>query len=100
MLRILLGACALVSGCSAPPIHYEPPVGHPASASADEAPIAPASPTLAHEGATTSAPAPAPSPATADPDAPWVCPMHEEVTAARPGDCPKCGMKLVERRER
>jgi FtsP/CotA-like multicopper oxidase with cupredoxin domain len=25
----------------------------------------------------------------------YVCPMHPEVTAAEPGTCPKCGMKLV-----
>jgi FtsP/CotA-like multicopper oxidase with cupredoxin domain len=25
----------------------------------------------------------------------YVCPMHPEVTAAEPGTCPRCGMKLV-----
>ena len=25
----------------------------------------------------------------------YVCPMHPDVTAAEPGTCPKCGMKLV-----
>ncbi|WP_400192707.1 heavy metal-binding domain-containing protein [Hymenobacter sp. B81] len=25
----------------------------------------------------------------------YTCPMHPEVTAAQPGSCPKCGMKLV-----
>lgn len=25
----------------------------------------------------------------------YVCPMHPEVTSSRPGNCPKCGMKLV-----
>lgn len=29
----------------------------------------------------------------------YVCPMHPEVTSKTPGTCPKCGMKLVERRE-
>lgn len=29
----------------------------------------------------------------------YVCPMHPEVTSRTPGTCPKCGMKLVERRE-
>jgi cell division septation protein DedD len=24
----------------------------------------------------------------------YVCPMHPEVTATRPGNCPKCGMAL------
>ncbi|HEX8459485.1 MAG TPA: heavy metal-binding domain-containing protein [Pyrinomonadaceae bacterium] len=27
----------------------------------------------------------------------YVCPMHAEVTARRPGSCPKCNMKLVAR---
>ncbi|MBI5918649.1 MAG: efflux RND transporter periplasmic adaptor subunit [Nitrosomonadales bacterium] len=26
----------------------------------------------------------------------WVCPMHPEITQDHPGDCPICGMKLVE----
>ncbi len=25
----------------------------------------------------------------------YTCPMHPEVTASEPGDCPKCGMDLV-----
>jgi hypothetical protein len=25
----------------------------------------------------------------------YVCPMHPEVTSAKPGSCPKCGMTLV-----
>ena len=31
----------------------------------------------------------------ATPASSYVCPMHPEVTAAEPGTCPKCGMKLV-----
>ncbi len=27
----------------------------------------------------------------------YTCPMHPEVQQSEPGDCPKCGMKLVEK---
>jgi hypothetical protein len=27
----------------------------------------------------------------------YTCPMHPEVTSDQPGNCPKCGMKLVEK---
>ena len=28
----------------------------------------------------------------------YTCPMHPEVLKDKPGDCPKCGMKLAEKR--
>ena len=28
----------------------------------------------------------------------YTCSMHPEVTQDKPGNCPKCGMKLVEKR--
>ncbi len=28
----------------------------------------------------------------------YTCPMHPDVVQNSPGDCPKCGMKLVEKR--
>jgi len=33
----------------------------------------------------------------ADPDRFWTCPMHAEVVDDSPGDCPICGMDLVEK---
>ncbi len=27
----------------------------------------------------------------------YTCPMHAEVVQDKPGDCPKCGMKLIEK---
>jgi Cu(I)/Ag(I) efflux system membrane fusion protein/cobalt-zinc-cadmium efflux system membrane fusion protein len=33
----------------------------------------------------------------ADPDSYWTCPMHPEVVQDGPGDCPICGMDLVEK---
>ena len=29
----------------------------------------------------------------------YTCPMHPEVVQKKAGDCPKCGMKLVEKRQ-
>lgn len=29
----------------------------------------------------------------------YTCPMHSEVVQDKPGDCPKCGMKLVLKEE-
>ena len=47
-------------------------------------------------------PVPSPSPAAsaspAKDGAKYTCTMHPEVVQDKPGNCPKCGMKLVEKK--
>jgi hypothetical protein len=100
------------------------PPDHPASASAPAAKVASAGALrsdfdpAAESGATSAPPehsghdhaAPAPeaghdhaAPA-ADDKAPaqvtFTCPMHPEIERAEPGTCPKCGMKLVPKKDK
>ncbi|MCE5237468.1 hypothetical protein LLH23_03145 [bacterium] len=35
--------------------------------------------------------------ASGTPGAVYTCPMHPEVTSPKPGECPKCHMKLVKK---
>lgn len=63
-----------------------PPRELGAALAPDFDPLAPAPPSLA--GARVAEPAVAEG-------APFVCPMHPEVTSDQAGKCPKCGMKLV-----
>ncbi len=43
-------------------------------------------------------PSPAPSTAPAKEAVKYTCTMHPEVVKDKPGNCPKCGMKLVEKK--
>ena len=43
-------------------------------------------------------PSPAPSTAPAKEGVKYTCVMHPEVVQDKPGNCPKCGMKLVEKK--
>ncbi|OHB77215.1 MAG: hypothetical protein A2Z34_06660 [Planctomycetes bacterium RBG_16_59_8] len=39
------------------------------------------------------------SPATSAPAKSYTCPMHPDVARDKPGDCPICGMTLVEKKD-
>lgn len=94
------------------------PATHPASAQAEEAPLPTTPSALAsvsdatveapdashahgHEHVHAHGPSSPASPSSASGASPasatqgFVCPMHAEVTSQAPGECPKCGMKLV-----
>jgi hypothetical protein len=62
----------------------------PSSAQAPESPAALASPTLAG-GALVSTPSERPDGGAER----FVCPMHADVVADHPGQCPKCHMRMV-----
>jgi hypothetical protein len=89
---------ALAAGCAA-----QQQVGvsseHPANPAAAQAPVPPRSETLAIER-TGRREAGAPSAAAAEHHhehgaaAIYTCPHHPEVQSDRPGECPKCHMKL------
>ena len=118
MWKLLIpGALALgiaAAGCATEIVEVPLPADHPASASAAPAPRPPASTTLhggheaspRQENGQSTAPRgahdahaahgqSAATPTTVQAAAPYVCPMHPEVTRATPGTCPKCEMKLV-----
>ncbi|MGD9724346.1 MAG: heavy metal-binding domain-containing protein [Pirellulales bacterium] len=81
----LLFALALVlGGCAATPLPPLPET-HPGNPDAPEAPGVSGAPSaLRDDGLGETAPATS-----------YTCPMHPEVHAAQPGQCPKCGMTLV-----
>src|SRR5438552_4125940 len=110
--RTIVAALGLwLTGCTAQPLEQEFGLNHPANPRAAEAPSPSSSTTLAIDTAIALMPtddskpmpahqhgsaAPATTPSTSPTTtALYVCPMHKEVASNTPGNCPKCGMKLV-----
>jgi hypothetical protein len=125
-LLLLIGAL-LIGGCATTSSSTSLQPDHPASVDAPEAPYTPSpsplagdrtdsSPTSAPEvtgtghahhgpssqsaatssaGATMMGEQPAAQPQQAA--ATYTCPMHADVVQSAPGECPKCGMRLVKR---
>ena len=102
-LIALAGAVAVAGGCGTVATPPEAGPDHPADPQATEAPLPPASATLAIEPVQFS-PLTTPSTETeAPPDGArtgkvvYTCPMHPAVVSDAPGECPICGMELVEK---
>ena len=120
LVVIVAAALAIsVPGCTSSQIDIGPE--HPASPEATVAPLPPVGEALSANDAPPAATAPdgashddhaahsgathGEAPASQDRNAPtdasdgdserWTCPMHPEVVQSKPGNCPKCGMKLV-----
>jgi hypothetical protein len=122
----MLALVSLLAGCSAPPVTFDR--SHPANPQASEASTPPARPRLVEDERTreterrfasvnevqTNEPPPIQQaglqkhqPLSAVKEGAekmhateaYVCPMHPEVRSDNPGNCPKCGMKLVKAKE-
>src|SRR5690349_17317709 len=107
-----MAACALASGCG-PSLPSSWPEQSPASAAASPAPAAtvtralesppplPGEPARGWSGLAADGSAASPRhvhEAGRDAEAAvYTCPMHPDVTSDRPGQCPRCGMALVQR---
>jgi len=99
-----------VTGCAAERLEARDPERGPTAASSPTTPVERPTRLTATEKQLASTPdeaAPRPeavpthphhehggSPAQPPTKPQYVCPMHPEVEAPEPGDCPKCGMKL------
>lgn len=70
------------------------PARAPGSSEAEEAPARPIATSLASDPLSEDPPA-APQHEHQTDSTIYTCPMHPEIQQAGPGECPKCGMKLV-----
>lgn len=86
--RLILGGALALLACSAP-IRALPASLDPSNPDGPEGVARPVMPT---PGLESSAPAPAHQHAPS-----YACPMHPEVVQPTPGQCPKCGMRLVQK---
>lgn len=122
-LRAEFGACAalaaLLAACASEAAPFVLPPDHPASPSADEAPVPLVSTTLATEGpeapraesndtpdamkghhdfgahdAAQGDGKPTPADKAEGVQQAYTCPMHVDVVSTEPSTCPKCGMRL------
>ena len=91
--------CVVVAlaGCAGGAARPQPAANNPASAAAPEAPRPAAFVGLAPDEFDRADSATATG-RGARPGV-YVCPMHPEVTQVMPGTCPKCGMKLILKKE-
>jgi hypothetical protein len=95
---LVVVAALIVTGCASNGAERDPAAGadHPANPNAPAAPP-PATFTMLKLAGPARRAAPATAP-TSQPAGAYICPMHPEVTSTAPGICPKCKMKLEQKK--
>lgn len=106
---IALGLILAISGCAQTRDVRPPGAGHPASVESASVPFSPPSSPFVVEVESASEPESSPpmhemhtmpgmsddAHGSVDALTVYTCPMHSDVRADRPGNCPKCGMTLT-----
>ena len=91
----LVGAASLaLVSCTAHFSERPPSLDDPSNPEAPEAAVR-VLPSTVSEGSEAPRPQPPPADGMHHGHALYTCPMHPEVVSEQPGQCPKCGMKLV-----